>query len=538
MNKVLVRSYVSPTVVLLAMDWLDGKDRDDFLGFAIRRTPGFWKQKQSWLPNRIGFDGPPGDGKDLPSDQAPIQKFMWWDARIDTEDRGKTIQYEVIPAVMPWTSPQLMVDAAATIDVNIPQLEKNGIGTYFNRAVVSSQAFVKEFGTNPEGAKRERALMWLANGMEEVIPAFIKGSQQIDCAIYHLTDRNWVIKALEAYKQPATVTCHYKAPTAKTKGDTANDGVMEQLKGQVNIVFRKRTKTNLMHNKFVVRRDGNGSPEAVLMGSANFTEEGLTSQANLLHTWDSPELAKLYLDRQKVLFTDTPKAETAKMAGWSNKIKVGDTMVRVYFPPEIKPGRDSIAPIVTAIEGAKSSVVFCLFSSTDQPLREECFKAADRGKMMFGLVNSITLPKDPTKKDAQTRAMVEIYNRSKDDRDVFSHALFQRGKETHGFWWEVATLRPKEPDTTADMVDTGATPTQKKTFVPAVYIHHKFVVIDGETKDPIIYSGSANLSENSCWNNDENLMEITGSPWLAQLYLAEFMRLYSITARGRRTIDT
>jgi phosphatidylserine/phosphatidylglycerophosphate/cardiolipin synthase-like enzyme len=61
---------------------------------------------------------------------------------------------------------------------------------------------------------------------------------------------------------------------------------------------------------------------------------------------------------------------------------------------------------------------------------------------------------------------------------------------------------------------------------PAVHIHHKFIVIDGDTDAPTIFTGSANLSKNSTNFNDENLLEITGSPALAQTYLAEFMRLY------------
>jgi len=51
-------------------------------------------------------------------------------------------------------------------------------------------------------------------------------------------------------------------------------------------------------------------------------------------------------------------------------------------------------------------------------------------------------------------------------------------------------------------------------------------VIDAETASPTIYTGSANLSNNSTHRNDENLLEITGAPELAQTYLAEFMRLY------------
>ena len=76
MATVDVRAYLSPSLVLLAMDWPDGAIRNDFLGFAIRRTPGF-KNLQTgvvaasdWLPNRLSFDGPPAEGQpDFPSKQ-------------------------------------------------------------------------------------------------------------------------------------------------------------------------------------------------------------------------------------------------------------------------------------------------------------------------------------------------------------------------------------------------------------------------------------------------------------------------------------
>jgi len=42
-----------------------------------------------------------------------------------------------------------------------------------------------------------------------------------------------------------------------------------------------------------------------------------------------------------------------------------------------------------------------------------------------------------------------------------------------------------------------------------VRVHHKFVVIDGETDKPIVYTGSANFSGNALHHNDENLIEIT-----------------------------
>ncbi len=36
-----LRAYLSPTLVLLAFDWIEGKSNPEFLGFAIKRSPGF-----------------------------------------------------------------------------------------------------------------------------------------------------------------------------------------------------------------------------------------------------------------------------------------------------------------------------------------------------------------------------------------------------------------------------------------------------------------------------------------------------------------
>ena len=60
--------------------------------------------------------------------------------------------------------------------------------------------------------------------------------------------------------------------------------------------FHKRSKANISHNKFLVAKAGN-QPKRLLMGSANFTTAGLTRQANLMHTFNSPTLAKFYSER-------------------------------------------------------------------------------------------------------------------------------------------------------------------------------------------------------------------------------------------------
>ncbi len=44
--------------------------------------------------------------------------------------------------------------------------------------------------------------------------------------------------------------------------------------------------------------------------------------------------------------------------------------------------------------------------------------------------------------------------------------------------------------------------------------------------NPLVVSGSANFSEASTTDNDENMLIIRGNPRVADIYLGEFMRLY------------
>lgn len=85
----------------------------------------------------------------------------------------------------------MLDEEAETLAVRIPQVEEQGISTQFNRAVVSSQAFQKQF---PElkTASRVGARAWLANGMEQAVSQFLDraAGKDIEGAIYHPTDEN------------------------------------------------------------------------------------------------------------------------------------------------------------------------------------------------------------------------------------------------------------------------------------------------------------------------------------------------------------
>ncbi|OAI49901.1 hypothetical protein AYO43_00570 [Nitrospira sp. SCGC AG-212-E16] len=547
MSTVSAKAYRSPSLVLLAMDWADGENQQDFLGFAIRRTPGFANlatntvAASDWLPNRLSFNGPPAAGQpDFPSNTAPIQKFMWWDARLEGIEAEASLTYEIFPVCGTDQSNHLMQAEGGVVKVTLPGHHEMGIGTWFNRAVMSSQAFSRKVtalgiapGQTPSPAQALELRKWLANGMELPLPQFIAGAgDSLAGAIYHLTDKIWIVPALENASGGKNIALVYDAKVEKDKqGNPLRNPNQDAIDALSSVTFHPRNKTNIMHNKFIVSGAGlqstsGGTPAAVTCGSANYTTGGLTSQANLVHSFDSPQLAALYLDRFRLLVTNPTLGKTAVQSGWSSTISVGDAGIRVFFSPEKgKPGDDSVSieTIVQAIHNARSSVIFCLFTPTDKLLHDACFAIGDAGKMMFGLVNRVAAgeptvtPTSTGRIPADQIAELEIYHRSRNAKDTIGAGFFSSKNVPVGFVTEL-NLFPGDPPPP----------------YPPVTIHHKFVVIDAETDSPVIYTGSANMSGNSVFKNDENLLEIKGSPRLAQIYLAEFLRLYEhYRARAR-----
>lgn len=548
---VSVRSYLSPTLVLLAFDWPDAASRSDFLGFAIRRTPGFrsadgrTRAPDSWLPNRLTFDGPAADTQgDAPTDQAPIQKFMWWDARIDPQDRGASFRYDVFPVVGTPERLQVLDAEAGACDVVLPAHIVDGIGTWFNRAVVSSQAFAKQVAAlgvapnhAPSAAQALKLRTWLANDMEQVFANMLDRASRAASAVYHLTDTLWALPAFEAFGRRhggASLAIVYDAHAIARKNEpplpSPNQPSVDALRGLATLAPRDRT--HIMHDKFIVTDTPAHAalPARVLTGSANFTTEGLTEQANVLHAFDSPALAALYEARAHALAANPSIAETAKLSpGWSEALAIGSAQVRVAFSPEPAGQRTAIDAIVAAIAAAKHSVSFCLFMPTDAALRDACFAAGDRGLMMFGLVNRINVAgaanaeaaqHDGRTLDAATLANLELYHRRRDHRDVIDAAYFSPATVPQGFEPELR-LFPGEP----------------APAYPPVVVHHKFIVIDAEGANPVVYTGSANMSRNSEQYNDENLLEIRDAR-IAAIYLAEFLRLYEHYRARALSIDT
>jgi len=135
-------------------------------------------------------------------------------------------------------------------------------------------------------------------------------------------------------------------------------------------------------------------------------------------------------------------------------VKVGKASVRVFFSPEPKGKRVSIDTVVKAVAGAKSSVMFCMFSPTDPALIRTLLATGDRGKLLFGMLNSISDPSKRKKKEGNqsasgeppraptetTKVQVELFNRSRKDKLVLAYAYFHPGSAPAGFLPEFSTV--------------------------------------------------------------------------------------------------
>ena len=59
------------------------------------------------------------------------------------------------------------------------------------------------------------------------------------------------------------------------------------------------------------------------------------------------------------------------------------------------------------------------------------------------------------------------------------------------------------------------------------YIHSKFLLVNPLGNDPIVVTGSANFSDASTTDNDENMIIIRGNKRAADIYFTEFNRLFN-----------
>jgi phosphatidylserine/phosphatidylglycerophosphate/cardiolipin synthase-like enzyme len=558
-----VHAIAGTEVVLLGLN-ASKKAVKGLLGFQILKRKG-----------KSGKSRPLSGGRDFPGIKSKvpiIQSFMWSDYVVDP---NASYTYRVVPVYGDPAAPTTGEAVEVTISTEDP--EGNTHAVYFNRGVAGSQAYSKKFGDyrrwykddpqeedpekmtfteylKPDDVPNRDAWNWLSRGLEEAMLGFIAQATgpeySIRAALYELTylpvvqafvdamERGADVKVVHHAKREsvdqlksnkdATTTVEYthgETDTVTYKGRelrriTSGDSVCRAanetiaraaVQGEYLVQFKQmfllRTNTTISHNKFIVLLK-NGKPIQVWTGSTNITAGGIFGQSNVGHIIRDDTIAQKYFEYWDKL-KDDPKKKSAKGdppdAGLSNWTVLQqpdlegppqpNSMTAVFSPRQTAAMLDWYAE---QLGEAKNSVFFtAAFSMADQILekvRKDQSVAANEPFLRYLLLEGVT---------GLMRPKYPIIKKCRQNRIAWGETLKSRG-EADEFIETLTGLN--------DHVN---------------YLHTKYMLIDPLSDDPVVITGSANFSESSTVNNDENMVIIRGDTRIADIFLGEFMRLFN-----------
>jgi phosphatidylserine/phosphatidylglycerophosphate/cardiolipin synthase-like enzyme len=499
-------AYAGTYVVVLAWDTLNGKApaRADLLGYAIERaefdTSGN-EVERYWLRGIKRFKdkdkGLPA-GTPVSTAEHPIQGFQWADY---TAKAGTHYQFRIVPLFGTVKNPKLDDAAAVTLDVHAESegdLPLAGAAdsirhdVFFNRGVIGSQAYAREFGNRDPHADNPRAeeMVWLSRGLFEALVRFISlagDGMGLRAAFYEFRYQpvaNALVKAIEA---GADVKIVYDAESSYKVDNEAT--IKTAGLDDLDAVIPRTVSEGIRHNKFIVLLDGE-KPVAVWTGSTNISDGGIFGHSNVGHiVWDADVAAK-YLDYWKRLADNlTPTKLRAP-----NKTATPT--------PNGKPAKHSVIPIFSARDAKDKN-------ETLQWYADRLAEAKEVACMTFAFNIDETFQKVLEADNDVLRYVVKDDPLGEEesighDRDV----IFASG----AFLPEGAL---------ANFLGERSNPLNTNR-----YIHNKFMLVDPLSDDPIVISGSANFSKPSQRINDENMLVIRGDTRVADIYFGEFMRVF------------
>jgi phosphatidylserine/phosphatidylglycerophosphate/cardiolipin synthase-like enzyme len=497
-------AYAGTYVVVLAWDTLDGKKpaRPDLLGYAIERaefdTAGNeveryflrgikrFKDKDKGLPA----------GTPVSTAEHPVQGFQWADY---TAKAGTHYQFRIVPVFGTVKNPKLDDAAAVTLSV-IAEIEGDlpvpgqaiRHDVFFNRGVIGSQAYAREFGNREPERENPRAeeMKWLSRGLFEALVGFIglaRDGMGLRCAFYEFRYQpvaNELAKAIEAGADVKIVYDAESSYKVENEATIAAAGL-----DAAHAVIPRTVTDGIRHNKFVVLLDA-GVPVAVWTGSTNISAGGIFGHSNVGHiVWDAGVAAK-YLDYwQRLADNRTP-----------GQMRVPN---RTATPtPAAKPDPNTVLPLFSARDATTQNVTLQWYADRLAEAREvSCmtfaFNIDDVFQTVLAQDNDVlryVIKDDPLSSDEHVGQ----------DRDV----IFAAG----GFLGEGAL---------ANFLTERSNPLNSNR-----YIHNKFMLVDPLGNDPLVVSGSANFSRPSQRTNDENMIVIRGDTRVADIYFGEFMRVF------------
>lgn len=458
--------------------------RNNLLGFAIRRTDLDPETDEvmrlDWLGGFKRFaEADDGRADNVRSLEAPFQRFRWNDYTLKST---RAYRYEVFP--MRGSPLALTRDETPLLFELRPSQEDPGdLGVFVNRGVTAAMAYLERFRNQHPSEAGPAAYRWLSRGLKESLLGFIAAAEPGDAlhvAIYEFFDHEIAQAIKDAANRQVDVQIVHDAKPGK-RSTEENEEVIHHF--DLEDVRIKRTTVNISHNKIVIRLV-NGSPHEVWTGSANFSENAFNYQTNVALIVRDPD-AVLHFEDYFQALTNNPSKADSKLTNREIMDRANVTADRfaekTFFSPIKK--KDILETSVELIRSAQSIVLISAPFGVDKTMIQALQTNSD-DIIEYGLVNAT--------------AKKKIEQLQRNNTRFFSP---NRLKTFMGRNWDAKAFGAHK-------------------------IHAKTIVIDPWGDNPKVFIGSANFSEASCRDNDENAMLITGNKRLSAIIATEFMRMY------------
>ena len=458
----------------------------------------------------------PQPGERRSTFEHPIQSFLWGDYSVTP---GETVSYVVRPVRGRPAAPEHGTPVEITVRA---ASESNGEqNVYFNRGAIPSQAFADRFGNvgpnddeivDPSNEK----VRWLSRGLLQGALDYIAQANgprfELRVAAYEFHYAPILAALREAAGTGAQVRISFDGGDQKRDGTIAETAASRSnfaaitaahLDTAGNVHLRPRTLySSIPHNKFIVLLE-NGHPVQVWTGSTNFSSSGFLGQSNVGHVVRLPAVAARFNTYWEALAEDpgTRAFKPRVMEISPSPPAAGpDDGITTIFSPRRAGMMEWYAERFGA---AQSSVMFTAAFGVAPQIAEKL--AVDRDFLRFILMerrDSNVTEQEMVESDRDTIvALGSGLNRNTIRFGLPGHRLDQWFKEEEHF----------------------------RTRGHIFYIHTKYLLLDALGEDPLIFTGSANFSDNSVESNDENMLLLRGAPakQVAETYVAEFSRLFN-----------
>jgi phosphatidylserine/phosphatidylglycerophosphate/cardiolipin synthase-like enzyme len=509
-----VVAYPGDNMVLLAMSIKDGEvsliDKN-LAGFSIWRTVQGGSEEP--LLNRLDFetqvtkDTQPHERKWTSSADAPFQKFRW----VDVPPGGFTlpIAYRVVAKYFAGNGKALRSGPMATVTVDPPSRAHARFRIAFTRGYASSQAYAERFHNadiRPAGPKKAQfdtapfsaQYEWLGADARKALMEFIDDCNKdnharIDVFAYDLDEPDVIAAACRFGRERRLRAILDNAPlhTAAGAVEPKAARLIRTAAGAQNV--RQGHFSRFQHNKVLIKRDAKGRAQKVLFGSMNFSLRGLYVQANNVIVVDDPAVAGYFADAFDNAFANDVKTSAFAKADVASGYKAISQINTADLPQSsvaLSPHSAwtiSLNPVASAIQNARSSVLYAVMEpkGSGPVLASLRLIAAKPTIFSYGTVETST------------------------------GLAVQSGNGAMGDVTSYTFLKSKVPAPFVQEWSGGA----------GKHIHHKFVVVDFNDSNPVVFTGSSNLAAGGEEANGDNLVMIN-DPTIASIYAIEAVRLF------------